>query len=120
MIHQQQTSKSFILILSALLIFWPGITIAADLIEGTWTGTVDQPGEDSYPATMTFTSAGSGLSYYPSLNCGGGLSGGGSGGVYRFAETITSGRATAEQGGCIDGQISTTVQGDWMVWAWSG
>lgn len=93
---------------------------AADPIVGTWSGTVDQPGEGSYKAVMTLTSPSGGSSSYPSLNCGGRLSGGGSGGVYRFNETITFGRATETSDGCIDGSIEIIVRGDTLDWSWSG
>lgn len=93
---------------------------AAQSVVGTWTGTVQQAGEAPYPAEMTLTSPSSGSSNYPSLNCGGTLSGGGSGGVYRFRESITHGRATATSGGCIDGTIEMVVRGNGMQWSWSG
>ena len=41
-------------------------------------------------------------------------------GVYRFKETITSGRATDTSGGCIDGQITMIRQGAIVEWQWSG
>jgi len=93
---------------------------AAQSIVGTWTGTVNQAGEPPYPAEMTLTSPSSGSSNYSSLRCGGTLSGGGSGGAYRFRESITHGRATATSGGCIDGTIEMVVHGDSMQWSWSG
>ena len=93
---------------------------AADPIVGTWSGRVDQPGSSPYRGVMTLSSPNEGTSSYPSLKCGGTLSGGGSGGVYRFKETITSGRATDTSGGCIDGHITMVVRGDSAVWQWSG
>ncbi len=93
---------------------------AADPIVGTWSGRVDQPGSNPYQGVMTLSSPNGGRSSYPSLKCGGSLSGGGSGGVYRFKETITFGRATATSGGCIDGQITMILQGNRVVWQWSG
>ena len=93
---------------------------AADPIVGTWSGTVDQPGAGSYAAVMELTAPDGGSSDYPSLNCGGSLSGGGSGGVYNFRETITYGRATETSGGCIDGNIRMVLQGNRMFWEWTG
>ena len=61
---------------------------AADPIVGTWSGRVDQPGSNPYQGVMTLSSPNGGRSSYPSLKCGGTLSGGG--------------RATATSGGCID------------------
>ena len=68
---------------------------------------------------MTLTSPSGGSSSYP-LNCGGRLSGGGSGGVYRFNETITFGRITETSDGCIDGSVEMIVRGDTVDWSWSG
>ncbi|MBI3544507.1 MAG: hypothetical protein HY075_14645 [Deltaproteobacteria bacterium] len=96
---------------------------AADPIVGTWSGLVDQypvGTQPQYPATVTFTSSSSGTSAYSSLSCGGELSGGGSGGAYRFSEYISYGRATATSGGCINGSIDISVQGDTMSFRWSG
>lgn len=83
---------------------------------GTWQGPVDQPGSNPYSVVMELDGQGGGRTDYPELNCGGVLSGGP--GVYR--ETIDRNRATADSGGCIDGQISVTVSGDTMQWSWSG
>lgn len=99
-------------------------TAVADSILGRWTGTVEQypvGTSQTYTADMTLTSPTSGTIDYPSLNCGGTLSGGGSGGVYRFRESIRYGRVTsANPAGCFDGNIDMTVHGDTMTWQWSG
>lgn len=94
--------------------------LAVDPIVGEWTGTVHQSGSGSYGVVMTLSSASGGSTEYASLNCGGSLSGGGSGGVYNFTETITNGRATEKSGGCIDGNIKAVLQGNWMFWEWTG
>lgn len=98
--------------------------VTADSIVGTWTGTIEQHpagSSSTYPGEFTLTSPTSGKSTYPSLNCGGTLSGGESGGVYRFRETITYGRVVAgSDQGCIDGNIEMTVRGNTMTWRWSG
>ena len=92
---------------------------AADIV-GSWTGTIDDSLGQSYNGVMTFTSPERGSSDYPSLECGGRLSGSESDGVYRFTETITRGRATETSGGCIDGRIEMTIDGDTMMWRWLG
>ena len=96
-------------------------SLAADPIVGTWRGTVDQPGYGSYEAVMTLDSPGGGAMEYPSLNCGGSLSGGGSGGVYRYTETISYGLADAEGKGCITGgSVRVVLQGEGVFWEWNG
>ena len=112
--------KSCLCVLSACALLLAGNLARAQSIVGTWSGTIQQPGSGSYAGEMTFDSPTSGSSRYPSLGCGGTLSGGGSGGVYRFRETITYGRATATTGGCIDGQIDLSIHGNRMSWSWSG
>lgn len=95
--------------------------LAADPIGGTWRGTVDQPGYGSYEVVMTLDSAEGGTIEYPSLNCGGSLSGGGEGGVYQYRETITYGLVDAEGKGCITGgSIRVVLQGDGVFWEWNG
>jgi hypothetical protein len=106
----------------ALALFAGGAN-ADELIAGTWTGMLDQypvGTQPQYPATYTFTANGSGTSTYSSLSCGGNLSGGGSGGSYRFSEYITTRRATATSGGCIDGMVDISINGDAMNVRWSG
>lgn len=93
---------------------------AADPIVGTWSGTAVQPGWGSYEVIITLTSPSAGSSSYPSLNCGGRLSGGRSGGAYHFSETIAYGRPTETSDGCIDGSIEMIVRGDTVDWSWSG
>ena len=84
---------------------------------GTWSGTVDQPGAGSYGVTMTLDGRGGGTTSYPSLSCGGTLSGG----PGSYFEQITSNRAVpGGASGCIDGNISVSVSGDTMAWSWSG
>jgi len=83
---------------------------------GRWTGTVDQPGWGSYGVIMDLDSSSSGTTDYPGIPCSGRLSGGGSGGVYTFTETITAYREN-----CVDnGQIRFVVQGDNAYWEWTG
>jgi len=108
-----------ILAVTGLTCLGAGVT-AQDSIVGTWTGTIDQTGAPSYPGEFTFTSATSGTSRYPSLKCGGTLSGGQSGNTYRFRESITYGRATPTTDGCVDGNIEMVVTGDSMSFRWSG
>ncbi len=94
-----------------------------DSIVGTWNGVIEQQPAgpaSSYAAEFTFTSPTSGTSRYPSLNCGGTLSGGGSGGTYRFRESITYGRATPTTGGCIDGSVEIVLNGARMSIRWTG
>jgi hypothetical protein len=84
---------------------------------GTWSGTVDQPGAGSYGVTMTLDGQGGGTTSYPSLACGGTLSGG----PGTYFEQITSNRAVpGGTSGCIDGNISVAVSGNTMSWSWSG
>jgi hypothetical protein len=101
-----------------------GTAVAADPIVGTWTGTLQQQPATSFGSTFssefTFTSQGSGASKYPSLSCGGTLSGGESGGTYRFRESITYGHVTQTTGGCIDGIIEIVVRGSSMSVQWNG
>lgn len=100
---------------SIAVIFLGGIAVAQDPA-GTWTGTVDQPGWGSYDVVMVLDSASGGTSDYPGIPCSGSLSGGGSGGVYTFTETITAYREN-----CVDnGRIRFVVQGDNAFWEWSG
>lgn len=97
--------------------------VAQTEITGTWTGVLNQTPAGTASAFQTefvFTSAMSGTSRYPSLNCGGTLSGSGSGGRYRYTETITSRRATATTDGCIDGIVDITISGNTMHVQWSG
>ena len=102
-------------------LLYGGLSFAADPIVGTWKGTVDQSGYGSYEVTMTLDSAGGGTIEYPSLNCGGSLSGSGSGGVYQYRETITYGLADSEGKGCITGgSIRVVIQGDGAFWEWNG
>lgn len=83
---------------------------------GTWTGTVDQPGWGSYGVVMRLESDQGGTTDYPDIPCSGSLSGGGSGGVYTFTETITAYRDK-----CVDnGRIRFVVQGDNAYWEWTG
>lgn len=95
--------------------------LAEDSILGGWSGTVSQSGSGSYEVAMTMDSAGGGSIEYPSLACGGSLSGGGSGGVYQYRESITYGGVTPEGGGCINGgSIRMVLQGDAIFWEWKG
>lgn len=85
---------------------------------GVWTGTVYQPNSrsGSYPMTMRLDSAGGGAIDYPSLSCGGTVSGGGSAGDYTYRESITYGRDR-----CIDGgTIHLVLQGEQAFWEWKG
>ena len=97
--------------------------LAADSIVGKWVGTLyQQPAgtSSSYQGEFTLTSPNSGTSSYPSLNCGGDLSGGESGGIYRFRESIVTRRVTPTSGGCIDGNIEMVASGDTMTFHWRG
>jgi len=70
---------------------------------------------------MTLDSADGGAIEYPSLSCGGSLSGGGSGGVYHYSETITYGLVDSENKGCITGgSIRVVLQGEGVFWEWKG
>jgi hypothetical protein len=85
---------------------------------GVWTGIVSQPGSKSgtYPMRMTLNSASGGSIDYPSLGCGGSLSGGGSAGDYTYTERITYGRER-----CIDGgTIHLVLSGEQAYWEWTG
>ena len=85
---------------------------------GVWTGIVDQPGSraGTYPVRMTLDSASGGSIDYPSLGCGGSLSGGGGGGDYTYAERITYGRDR-----CVDGgSIHFVLSGEQAYWEWNG
>ena len=96
-------------------------SLAADPVVGTWRGTVDQPGYGSYEVVMTLDSADGGTIEYPSLGCGGSLSGEGSGGTYQYRETITHGLINSEGKGCITGgSIRVVLQGDGVFWEWNG
>ena len=96
-------------------------SFAEDPIRGTWWGSVTQPGYGAYDVTMTLDSASGGTIEYPSLSCGGTLSGGGSGGVYQYSETITYGLVTPDQEGCITGgSLRVVHQGEAVFWEWRG
>lgn len=100
---------------------FPVASVAADTSAGTWRGNVDQPGWGSYEAVMKLDGAGGGAAEYPSLSCGGTLSGGGAAGVYSFTETITYGLWTPEEGGCINGgSIRMVLEGASAFWEWRG
>lgn len=62
--------------LVCLLFLHFGLAAAVAQEAGTWTGTVDQPGSGSYGVTMVLDGNGGGSTDYPSLSCGGSLSGG--------------------------------------------
>lgn len=110
-----------LLLVLVFTFFYAKPSPAADPIVGAWGGTVDQPGYGSYEVTMTLDSAEGGTIEYPSLNCGGSLSGSGSGGVYRYQETITYGLVDSEGKGCITGgSIRVVLQGDGVFWEWNG
>ncbi len=103
------------LIIVSLILF--GSTAASAQEAGNWQGTVSQPGSGSYGVTMTLDGNGGGSTSYPSLNCGGSLSGG----PGTYFESITSNRAVpGQRGGCIDGNIQVQVSGDTMSWYWYG
>jgi hypothetical protein len=107
--HSGTISRGILAVIAAAGLILPAVPAdAADSIVGKWVGTLyQQPAasSSSYPGEFVLTSPTSGTSRYPSLNCGGNLSGDESGGVYRFRESIVQGRATATTGGCIDGNI---------------
>lgn len=103
------------LIVAVILYF--GSAVASAQEAGTWQGTVDQPGSGSYGVTMILDGGGGGSTSYPSLSCGGSLSGG----PGTYFESITSNRAVSGQrGGCIDGNIQVQVTGNSMSWYWYG
>ncbi len=82
---------------------------------------MDQPGYGSYEVVMTLDSPDGGTIEYPSLSCGGSLSGGGGGGVYQYSETITYGWVDSENKGCITGgSIRVVLQGEGVLWEWKG
>ncbi len=84
---------------------------------GTWRGTANQPGHGSYEVLMELDGRGGGRTDYPSLSCGGNLSGG----PGNYFESITYGRAVpGGADGCIDGSIAVAVSGETMFWSWSG
>ncbi len=122
--HTGTISRGILAIIAtASLILFAIPADAADSIVGKWVGALyQQPvaSSSSYPGEFILTSPTSGTSRYPSLNCGGNLSGGESGGVYHFHESIVQGRATATTGGCIDGNIEMIVSGNTMTLRWSG
>lgn len=97
----------------------------SDPIIGRWSGQAYQPVGGSrqyYPMNMQIDSPSHGRTDYPSLSCGGALSGGPSGGgSYSYQESITYGGITAEKSGCIDGHITVTVvDHDNISISWSG
>ena len=122
--HSGTISRGILAVIAAAGLILPAVSAdAADSIVGKWVGTLyQQPAasSSSYPGEFVLTSPTSGTSRYPSLNCGGNLSGDESGGVYRFRESIVQGRATATTGGCIDGNIEMIVSGNTMTLRWSG
>ncbi len=89
-------------------------------MEGTWSGTVQQPGTPKpYVLNMTVTKAG-GVTAYPDLKCEGKLTRvGGSGAYTFFTETITKG-GLAQGGTCINGSITLVSAGDKLAWGWVG
>ncbi len=103
-----------------LMVMFTSPAAAFETIIGTWVGTIEQPGSGSYPGAMIMLSPREGTSAYSSFNCGGILTGKGSGGVYKFRETITYGHASQQENGCIDGNIEMVVRGDTLRWTWAG
>lgn len=96
-----------------------------DPLAGRWSGQLNQPvggSQQYYQMNMQIDSPNNGRTDYPSLACGGALSGGPTGnGSYSYQETVTRGRATPEKGGCIDGQITVNfVDNDTIFVSWSG
>lgn len=98
-----------------------GSPAAANGVVGEWRGTLDQAGLEPIETIFVFDADNRGSSSYPEYSCGGTLSGGGSGGSYRFSEVITYGRYDAEANtGCLDGTIELTIDGDSMSVDWNG
>jgi hypothetical protein len=122
--HSRAIGRGMLAIIAAASLTLPGVSAwAADSIVGKWVGTLQQQPaatSSSYQGEFTLSSPTSGTSRYSSLSCGGTLSGGETGGVYRFRESITFGGATATSGGCIDGNIEMVVSGDTATLNWSG
>jgi len=92
---------------------------------GTWTGeATDIQGAQvtKYPVVMTLGRTG-GMIEYPSLKCGGRLTGIGQSSPYVFfIETITHGGLdeAASSEGCIAGAITVRITGDKLGWGWVG
>lgn len=93
---------------------------------GTWTGeATDVQGErvTKYPVVMTLERT-RGTIEYPSLKCGGRLTGIGQSSPYVFfIETITHGgldETNSANGGCISGAITVRITGDKLGWGWVG
>ncbi|HBA61833.1 MAG TPA: hypothetical protein DCZ92_13685 [Elusimicrobia bacterium] len=75
-------------------------------IVGTWSGMVNQVGEDPYEVTMKIDSSSRGITEYPAYSCKGRLSGASAGqNSYKYIETITSGR-------CLSGSIIAQLNDD--------
>ena len=106
-----------LLVITALFASWLPQVRAEEAIVGTWKGTVDQVDSASYPTVMKITSATGGTIDYPTLNCGGTVSGSGAGARYKFIERIKQGGTN-----CIDaGTIRIVLTGpNTMKWEWTG
>lgn len=93
---------------------------------GTWVGNAIDvqhpvPGT-TYPVVMTLGRI-DGTIEYPSLNCGGRLTGIGQSTPYAFfIETINHGalEEAVNTNGCINGAITVRMMGDKLGWGWVG
>ncbi|UYN97159.1 MAG: hypothetical protein KIT25_09600 [Enhydrobacter sp.] len=111
------------------VILWTMIALAAAAIAspveaqapdplGSWTGTMVRIGPNAgrFPVTMTLEKPTQGFVDYPSLGCGGTITGSGSGAKFTFTQKLTYGREK-----CVDGgTILFEVFGEQAYWEWSG
>jgi hypothetical protein len=112
-------SLLFRLAFFGFLLAAPAGALAQDAIVGSWAGDVVQ-GEQSFKTLVTIVSPRGGVSRYLSGPCGGILSGGRKGDAYEYSETITWGGTEEKEGGCINGTVRFTVDGDTLKYDWSG
>lgn len=118
--HRALASLALVVALGA------GAANAADpTYMGTWAGTatdIQPTGVTTYEVVMTLGRI-DGTIEYPSLNCGGRLTGIGQSTPYAFfIETINHGALdeAVNTNGCINGAITVRMMGDKLGWGWVG
>jgi hypothetical protein len=92
---------------------------ADDPIVGAWAGTAKQDDGEPFEMRLTFVSPRGGISRYPGSPCGGYLTGGPKGRVYKYTEEITWGTKGELESYCIGGNVEIEVDGEKMKFKWS-
>lgn len=102
----------------AASLFGVPAALAEEPIVGNWVGEITQ-GDNKFETRLTFVSPRGGISRYPSLACGGTLSGDRKGDEYVYNESITWGGMDEKTDGCIPGVVRITIEGTTMKFAWT-